>query len=141
MQKTDDESGWIRMAFDDKSKKYGSIASKVGFGYHREGVEAGSAPCETSYWLNGALVHLTTDLMEKSHQDKAIAEAVEIGRGSTRGDAFNAILMSIRHVMLLKVFPSRLERTVAMPLLQVSEDTDQNFSRYHVTSSIHGKIE
>lgn len=128
----DDENAWGLAAFGPahtidniRCGEKHDIVSRAGYGYHREGVKPGSAPNEISYWIHGALVHLTPDLTNGLQLKRAIAESIEFGRASNGpASSFNIVLMSIQHFVLLKVSPFHLEQTKTMPLLRPT-DTDQ----------------
>ncbi|PYH42134.1 uncharacterized protein BP01DRAFT_418233 [Aspergillus saccharolyticus JOP 1030-1] len=69
---------------------------------HDTGVEAGSAPRQTTYWHDGVLVHLVTGLDRVGIEKAAIAEAVDAGLEHGR-KSFYAIIFSILDVILLRI--------------------------------------
>lgn len=80
------------------------LATCLEAGYHMNGLPVGSAPGETKYWFEGALVCLARHLDHPGILTKAIAGVIEYGRNSAR-TSFNAVLISIEHVVLIKSLP------------------------------------
>ena len=119
-----------------------AVVSQLAFGYHLRGVEPGSAPKETCYWFRGVLVLLETDILHEGSVKSAINRAVSFGR-STKPElsTFNALLMSIEHVVILRVVDDRVQYTHSLPLLDISTYyTDHPLVRYDADDrkSIHG---
>ena len=109
-----------------------AVVSQLAFGYHLQGVEPGSAPKETCYWFKGVLVLLETDLLHEGNVKSAINRVVSFGR-STKPElsTFNALLMSIDHVVILRVVDDHVQYTPSLPLLRVSTYyTDHPLTRY-----------
>ena len=101
-----DDASYLGMTKSDLSESEADIelATCLGAGYHMDGLPMGSAPGQTKYWFEGALVCLARQLDNPGILTKAIADAIEYGRSSA-GTSFNAILISIEHVVLIKSLP------------------------------------
>lgn len=106
VKKPYDNASYLGMTTSDLSESDAEIelATRLGVGYHMDGLPMGSAPGETKYWLEGALVCLARHLDYPGILTKAIADVIEYGRNSA-GTSFNAVLISIEHVVLIKSLP------------------------------------
>lgn len=109
------------------------LVSLLGHGYHMAGLPKGSAPEETKYWFEGALICLVPRLDYPGNLEAAIADAMEYGRASCKATSFNAILMSIEHLVLIRSLPDGIvEHTELMPLIpipmHVSKDSRARYS-------------
>ncbi|RAH74688.1 uncharacterized protein BO66DRAFT_467381 [Aspergillus aculeatinus CBS 121060] len=99
---------------------------------HYPGVEAGSAPRQTTYWLDSVLVHLVSGLDRVDIEEAAIAEAVGAGLEQGR-KSFYAIVFSILDVILLRVqrkpcLTVLVKRSPLMTLFEF-DDTNSSFAR------------
>lgn len=94
------------------------LASCLGVGYHMAGLPIGSAPEETKYWFEGALICLEPRLDYPGILEAAVANAVEYGCANCTAPSFNAILISIEHLVLIKLLPDgTIDHTELLPLL------------------------
>ncbi|KAI0556198.1 hypothetical protein F4679DRAFT_23113 [Xylaria curta] len=84
-------------------------------GYHLEGMESGSAPKSTSYWFSGALVYLKRDIASDERLRDAIVSAVTEGKADGRTH-FNAIIISLKHFVLLKFVDGTVQHTERLNL-------------------------
>ena len=81
----------------------------------------GSAPKETKYWLEGALICLVPRLDSPGVLEKAVADAIDYGHASCIADHFNAVLISIEHLVLIKSLPDgSVEHTELLPLIPIT---------------------
>lgn len=97
------------------------LASSLGVGYHMDGLPMGSAPKETKYWFQGALVCLVPQLDYPGIMEKAIADAVDYGRDICTRNSFNAVLLSIEHLVLIKSLPDgSVDHTELLPLIPIT---------------------
>ncbi|PLB55128.1 hypothetical protein P170DRAFT_33011 [Aspergillus steynii IBT 23096] len=69
---------------------------------HAPGVEPGSAPKDTTYWMNNVLIHLVTRTDLVDVEEAAIAEVVDFGLNAGVKD-FYAMVFSILDVVLIRV--------------------------------------
>lgn len=76
------------------------------YGCHLKGKGPGSAPDGTLYWFNGALILLTTRLYLQITLDDALARLIQYHVSKPPKKHINAVLMSIEHIVLVKLFPS-----------------------------------
>lgn len=119
------------------------LASCLGVGYHMAGLPIGSAPEETKYWFEGALICLVSRLDYPGNLEPAIANAIEYGRANCTTTSFNAILISIEHLVLIKSLPDgTVDHTDLLPLVLIpshfSKDTrarygPESVDRFHTT--------
>ncbi|KAI1119766.1 hypothetical protein F5Y10DRAFT_291013 [Nemania abortiva] len=84
-------------------------------GYHLEGLESGSAPTSTSYWFSGALVYLKRDITSRERFRDAIVSAVAKGKADGRTH-FSAIVVSLKHFILLKFSDGNVQHTKRLNL-------------------------
>ncbi|KAL8789413.1 MAG: hypothetical protein Q9213_001170 [Squamulea squamosa] len=89
---------------DPKGKR--ELVSSLATGFHMKDQPVGSAPPTSKYWLEGALICLVPRLDQEPVASRAIADAVRYGRDECGCASFNAILISILDVILLKCFPN-----------------------------------
>lgn len=106
VKKPYDNASYLGMETSELSESEAEMefATCLGAGYHMDGLPVGSAPEETKYWFEGALVCLARHLDHPDILTKAIADVIEYGRHSA-GTSFNAVLISIEHVVLIKSLP------------------------------------
>lgn len=113
--------------FNDERELISSVAA----GYHLEGLPIGSAPNESSYWFQGALVCLVPRLNRCCVLERAIADAIRYGRIHCCRESFNAVLVSIEAVILIRSFPDgSVEHTDILPLISIdhlSKDARQMY--------------
>ncbi len=97
------------------------LATCLGVGYHMDGLPMGSAPNETKYWFEGALICLVPQLDHRGVLEVAMADAIEYGRTNSIKNSFNAVLISIQHIVLIKSFPDgSIEHTDFLPLIPIT---------------------
>ncbi|KAL8762928.1 MAG: hypothetical protein Q9184_001150 [Pyrenodesmia sp. 2 TL-2023] len=100
------------------------LISSVATGFHLKGHPMGSAPAASKYWFEGALVCLVPRLNEDDNVKKGIADAIQYGRHECGCNSFNAVLISICDVVLLRSFPNgAVEHSTVMPLVRTRGST------------------
>ena len=115
-----DEHSYIGVVTDTESNHQLELVSALGTGYHLEGEMPGSSPDGSRYWLEGALICLITRLDRPGVMEKAIADAVRYGREHSSCSSFNALLISIEHLVLIKSLPDGcVEHTDILPLIEI----------------------
>ncbi|KAL8987850.1 MAG: hypothetical protein Q9177_002993 [Variospora cf. flavescens] len=103
------------------------LISSIGNGFHLNGQPMGSAPSTSKYWFEGALVCLVPRLDQDHVMEKAIADAVRYGREECGRTSFNAVLISISNLVLLRSFPDgRVEHSPNMALLSTTGSSGLN---------------
>ena len=123
------EADWVAIVHGTDRSGPSDIAALVGHGYHKAGVQSGSAPVETVYWFKNVLVYLTEDLKTQQGRQSATTEAICYGRSKVHGGKpFNAILMSIQDTVLLRCSSSGLQITEPLPLLSTDGDGESDTS-------------
>ena len=114
------EGLYLGMMADNDLEDYDELATSLGVGYHMDGLPMGSAPQETKYWLEGALICLIPQLNYPGILEKAIVDAIEYGRADCTNESFNAVLISIEHLVLIRSLPDgRIDRTEILPLIPI----------------------
>lgn len=94
------------------------LISSVATGFHMQGHPTGSAPAASKYWFEGALVCLVPRLDKGDNVKKGIADAIQYGRNECGHNSFNAVLVSICDIVLLRSFPNgAVEHSSVMPLV------------------------
>ncbi|KAL9043019.1 MAG: hypothetical protein Q9180_000168 [Flavoplaca navasiana] len=94
------------------------LISSVGSGFHLEGKPMGTAPTTSKYWFESALICLVPRLEQAGVAPNAIVDADQYGRQER--DSFNAVLISINALVLLRCFPDgSVDHSPIMPLMQV----------------------
>lgn len=112
---------YLRMLTDNDLGGYNEFATSLGVGYHMDGLPMGSAPHETKYWLQEALICLVPRLNCPGILEKAIVDAIEYGRADCTRNSFNAVLMSIEHLVLIKSYSDgNIDHTELLPLMSIS---------------------
>ncbi|KAI9769921.1 MAG: hypothetical protein M1840_003630 [Geoglossum simile] len=93
-------------------------------GCHHPGIEPGISPIDAPlYWFGGVIICPTVQLNSDRHRNAAIAKAVAFGKESGR-KWFDALLVSIEHVVLLRLLPGDVvEHTDAISLFSIPVHT------------------
>ncbi|KAL8849084.1 MAG: hypothetical protein Q9221_005928 [Calogaya cf. arnoldii] len=109
------------------------LLTPLGLGYHMDDRPLGTAPYSSKYWLEGILVCLVPRLDQPNIAPNAMAEAVHYGRDVCERSSFNAVLISIFDIVLIKCFPNgTVDHSAVMPLVRVRDcsglDPRQRFS-------------
>ncbi|KAJ8127722.1 hypothetical protein O1611_g5914 [Lasiodiplodia mahajangana] len=102
--------------------------------HHLEGMEAGSAPKSTSYWFSEALVYLRRDITSRARFRDAIVSAVAKGKEDGRTQ-FSAIIVSLKHFILLKYADGNLQHTKRLNFGSWSEVSKVGALRFDHLSS------
>lgn len=109
---------YIGVMTEDTSEGDTDLGTCLGFGYHTKGLPIGSAPKDTKYWFEGTLVCLVPRLDYPGLLENDIADAIEYGRARCTRNSFNAVLLSIEHLVLIKSFPDgSVDLTELLPLI------------------------
>ena len=104
--------------------------AQMGVGRHLEGVFPGLSPDSTMYWFDGVLVHLVAQLIDRPELvSAAVANVVEHCRNHRPDQCVSAILMSVEHIILMKVYPNgRVDHTDLLVLFDIDTHTSMNAS-------------
>ncbi|KAL9039099.1 MAG: hypothetical protein Q9180_002731 [Flavoplaca navasiana] len=104
----------------DPSEADRELIRSLASGFHLADHPAGSAPHSTKYWYEKALVCLVPRLDQPGVASGAIADAVLYGREDCGRTSFNAVLISIAGVVLVRSFPNgSVDHSPFMPLMNV----------------------
>lgn len=122
------------------------LVSSLGAGYHRRGMPTGCAPRDTKYWFEGALVSLVSRLDRPGILAKAVAAVVQYGQKECGRITFNAVLISIEHLVLVKSFQSgAVDHTELLPLipiaLHLSLDARERYGSDYVNAIYSAEVE
>ena len=91
--------GWAAIFPRDSQETI--VASDLAAGYHKQGVQTGSAPLETTYWYEDVVVHLAMFLENDAVVTNEIRKASEFGqRGLSSKGHLTVLLMSIEHIVI-----------------------------------------
>lgn len=106
--------------------------TSVGNGFHLSDQPQGTAPSTSKYWFHGALVSLVPRLKEPGRMESAIADTVRYGRDVCGRASFNALLISIADLVLIRSFPDgSVEHSPIMHLISTFGSIGQDArSRY-----------
>ena len=120
-------ASYLGMTTEGSSKPDIELATSLGVGYHMAGLPIGSAPEETKYWFEGALICLIPRLNHPGVLERAIADTVQYGCAHSATNCFNAVLISIEHLVLIKLFPDgTVEHTDVLPLILITSHLTQD---------------
>lgn len=104
----------------------------LGVGSHLEGNAPGSAPEGLVYWFQGALVLIAAQLNRPGALEESVAQVAFYCRVNCPEDSVNAIVISIEHVVLVRVYADgRVDHTTMLSLFALkshySKDTRERY--------------
>ncbi|KAL8837693.1 MAG: hypothetical protein Q9170_002425 [Blastenia crenularia] len=103
---SNNDATFVALASDKYPQREKELVSPLGSGFHLQDQPVGSAPNSSKYWFEGALICLvhqpcsSPDVLRK-----AMGDAIRYGRETCKRISFNAVVISITEVILLKAFP------------------------------------
>ena len=95
-------------------------------GFHRPDHEPGSSPAETMYWFDGVLIGLAAMIDDPTQREVAVANLVRFGRDHRPRGEFDGLIISIEHVLLIRVRNPRhgtrpeVDVTDPIPLFEIN---------------------
>ncbi len=109
------------------------FVAHMGVGSHLNENPAGSAPKSSIYWFEGILVHLVARLDNPDIVPESVARVVQRARESCSQQSVDAVLISIAHIVLVRVFAGgKVQHTMPLPLFifrdQPSQEPRERFS-------------
>ena len=109
------------------------FVAHMGVGAHLADNPAGSAPKSSMYWFEGILVHLVARLDNPDIIPESVARVVQRARKDCSRQPVDAVLISIAHIVLVRVFSGhKVQHTKPLPLFifrdQPSQDPRERFS-------------
>lgn len=107
----------------EKSEK--EFISHLGVGSHLKDVLPGSSPDSGTYWFGSVLIHLVAQLFDRPDiVNAAVVFVVEYCQSERPSQRVDVILMSIEHVILMKIdSDGRVELTEPLPLFDIQVHT------------------
>ena len=118
---------YLGMTTEDSSNPDIELATYLGVGYHMAGLPIGSAPEETKYWFEGALICLIPRLNCPGILEQAITNAIKYKRAQCTKSSFNAVLISIEHLVLIKSFSDgTVDHTEVLPLILITSHLSED---------------
>ena len=129
----DDAHGCADLTNSTDQEEEPEFVAHMGVGARLNDNPTGSAPQSSMYWFEGVLVHLVARLDKPSAFPQSVTRVAQRAREDCPWQRVDAVLMSIAHVVLVRVFPgSRLQHTKPLPLFafgdQPSQDPRERFS-------------
>ena len=126
---------WLALRCDRTNPYQNIVVSELGAGFHKEGIDPGSAPSASTYWFHGVLIQLEANLQAAGSVKRAISKAVNFGRESVNlGLPFDILLISIEHIIIVRVLGDNIQRTRVLPLLNIpTHHTEHPRDRYSWT--------
>lgn len=120
------------------------FVAHMGVGAHLNDNSPGSAPNSSMYWFEGILVHLVARLDSPGVIQQCVARLVQHARELCPTQPVDAVLISIAHVVLVRVFlGGRVQHTKLLPLFsfrdQPSQDPRERFSAPQLDSLLQRK--
>lgn len=120
------------------------LVADICSGFHVPGESQWRAPSEELFWMEGVLVYLCLNLHHPEIVKASIARLVQEGKASGK-TSFHGIVMSLEHVILIKVSPGELvEHTPIMELIAYPYDepvSEPNETTETETGDKEGAIE
>ncbi|MCJ1473830.1 hypothetical protein MMC13_002482 [Lambiella insularis] len=112
---------WDGIVLSDDPYATPVVLSALAIGHHSKNSLPGSASESNSYWYHGAIIHLAANIINPHSLEKAIESVIEFGKTSAAmNKIFDAIIISIEHVVLVHVSEDRIERTEPLSMLCIS---------------------
>ena len=125
-----------RLAGNQTFAKFdGEIISGLTSGAHVSGDPPDSSPTGVTYWLDGVLVVLTTQLYQDNAMEFEVSRIAQYCRDNHPNDCVDAVLISIEHVVLVHIVPRKeVQYSNAMPLVTIEHHLSMDArSRYNST--------
>ena len=129
----DDAHGCANLINSTDEEEEPEFVAHMGVGARLNDNPAGSAPQSSMYWFEGVLVYLVARLDKPDAIPQSVARVAQRARENCPWQPVDAVLISIAHVVLVRVFPdSKVQHTKPLPLFnlcdQPSQDPRERFS-------------
>ena len=140
----DDAHGCANLMSSTNAEEEPEFVAHMGVGAHLNDKAAGSAPQSSMYWFEGVLVHLVAQLDKPDVIPQSVTRVAQRARKDCPWQPVDAILLSIAHVVLVRVFPcSKVQHTKPLPLFifwdQPSQDPRERFSPFRFEKLLQRK--
>ncbi|CAF9940890.1 hypothetical protein IMSHALPRED_002210 [Imshaugia aleurites] len=129
----DDAHGCANLRSNTDRDVEPEFVAHMGVGSHLNDNPAGSAPKSSMYWFEGILVHLVARLDNPDTIPESVARVVQRAREDCSQQPVDAVLISIAHIVLVRVLSGhKVQHTKSLPLFffcdQPSQDPRERFS-------------
>ena len=129
----EDAHGCANLMSSTDQEEEPEFVAHMGVGAHLNDNAAGSAPQSLMYWFEGVLVHLVARLDEPDAIPQSVTRVTQRAREDCPWQPVDAVLISIAHIILVRVFPDgKVQHTQTLPLFifrdQPSQDPRERFS-------------
>ena len=129
----DDAHGCTNLMSSTDQEEGPEFVAHMGIGAHFNDNPAGSAPQSSMYWFEGVLVHLVARLDKPDAIPQSVSRVAQRAREDCPWQPVDAVLISIAHIILVRVFPdSKVQHTKPLALFvfrdQPSQDPRERFS-------------
>lgn len=115
------QAGYAGVLTESDTEDEMEFVGTLGAGYHKQGFPTGMAPEDAKYWFEGALISLVPRLNRPGVLEKAVADTIQYGREKCGRTTFNAVLISIEHVVLVRSFHhGNVDHTNLLPLIPIT---------------------
>lgn len=140
----DDSHGYASLKSYTDSDVEPEFMAHMGVGARLNDNPAGSAPNSFMYWFEGVLVHLVARLDVPGVIPESITRLVQYARECSPRQPVDAVLISIAHIVLVRVFSrGKVQHTEPLPLFnfrdQPSMDPRDRFSPSQLKSLLQHK--
>ena len=140
----DGAHGCANLMSSTDQEEESEFVAHMGVGAHLNDNAAGSAPQSSMYWFEGVLVHLVARLDQPDAIPQSVTRVAQRAREDCPWQPVDAVLISIAHIILVRVFPdSKVQHTKPLPLFifrdQPSQDPRERFSPSELGSLLQRK--
>ena len=140
----DDAHGSANLMNNTNDDVEPEFLAHMGVGSHFNHNPAGSAPKSSMYWFEGILVHLVARLDNPDIVPESVARVVQCARESCSRQSVDAVLISIAHIVLVRVFAGdKVQHTKPLPLFifrdQPCQEPRERFSESELNDLLQRK--
>ena len=141
----DDAHGCANLMSKTDPEEEPEFVAHMGVGAHLNDNAAGSAPQSSMYWFEGVLVHLVARLDKPDVIPQSVTRVAQRAREDCPWQPVDAVLLSIAHVVLVRVFPrNKVQHTKPLPLFifcdEPSQDPRERFSPSKLEERLRLKV-
>ena len=123
----DDAHGCAYLTSSTDPKEEPEFVAHMGVGAHLNDNAAGSAPQSPMYWFEGVLVHLVSQLDKPDAIPQSVSRVAQRAREDCPWQPVDAVLISIAHMVLVRVFPDgKVQHTQPLPLFIFRDQPSQH---------------
>ena len=101
----DDAHGCANLTNSTDQEEEPEVVAHMGVGARLNDNPAGSAPQSSIYWFEGVLIYLVARLDKPDVIPQSVARVAQRARADCPWQPVDAVLISIAHVVLVRVFP------------------------------------